>query len=42
MVLTSFQPNAPAVPEPTTFALLGLGGLGVGIGEYRRRKLAAI
>ena len=29
------------VPEPSTFALAGLGGLGLAIGAYRRRKVAA-
>ena len=29
------------VPEPSTFALAGLGGLGLAIGAYRRRKAAA-
>ncbi len=28
---------ASAVPEPSTFALLGLGGVGMAIGTYRRR-----
>ena len=29
-----------AVPEPSTFALAGLGGLGLAIGAYRRRRAA--
>ena len=30
----------PAVPEPSTFALLGLGSLGLAVGAYRRRSVA--
>lgn len=30
------------VPEPSTFALLGLGGIGLAIGAYRRRSAAAV
>ena len=29
-----------AVPEPSSFALLGLGGIGFAIGAYRRRGAA--
>ena len=29
------------VPEPSSFALLGLGGIGLAIGAYRRRMVAA-
>lgn len=28
------------VPEPSSFALLGLGGLGIGVSAYRKRRLA--
>ena len=31
-----------AVPEPSSFALLGLGGIGLAIGAYRRRRATAI
>jgi len=31
-----------SVPEPSTFALLGLGGLSFAIGVYRRRCMAAV
>jgi hypothetical protein len=31
-----------AVPEPTSFALLSLGGIGMAIGSYRRRKVHGI
>lgn len=30
-----------AVPEPSSFALLGLGGIGLAIGAYRRNRAAA-
>ena len=30
------------VPEPSTFALLSLGGVGLAIGAYRRRRAAAV
>ncbi len=32
--------TATAVPEPTTFALLGFGGIGLAIRAYRRRMTA--
>ena len=31
-----------AVPEPSSFALLGLGAMGVAIRAYRRRRMAAV
>ena len=31
-----------AVPEPSSFALLGLGGLGLAVGAYRRRRAATV
>lgn len=30
------------VPEPSTLALLGLGGIGMAVGAYRRRRAAAV
>jgi hypothetical protein len=30
------------VPEPSSFVLLGLGGIGLAIGTYRRRRMAAV
>lgn len=35
------SPNVSAVPEPSTLALVGLGGVGVAISAYRRRRIAA-
>jgi hypothetical protein len=32
--------RSTAVPEPSTFALVGLGGLGMAFGAYRRRSCA--
>ena len=34
--------QAAAVPEPSSFALLCLGGLGAAIATYRRRRTAAV
>ena len=31
-----------AVPEPSSFALFGLGGIGLAIGAYRRRRATAV
>lgn len=41
-IMDDFQFNAPAsaVPEPSSFALLGLGGIVAAIGAYRRRRAA--
>ncbi len=33
-------PPPPTVPEPSSFALLGLGGLGLALNAYRRRRAA--
>jgi len=35
-----FTAPAAAVPEPSTFALLGLSAIGFGIRRFRRRKTA--
>lgn len=34
--------TSSAVPEPSSFALLGLGGLGLAIGAYRRHRVAVV
>ena len=34
--------TANPVPEPSSIALAGLGGLGLAIGAYRRRKMSAL
>lgn len=45
-LLSSFSLHNPAgiaftaIPEPSTYALLGLGLLGVAIARYRRRRAA--
>ena len=36
----SIPPAGSPVPEPSTFALLGLGGLGLAVRAYRRRQAA--
>jgi len=36
----SLVTTAAPVPEPSSFALLGLGGIGLAIGAYRRRPAA--
>jgi hypothetical protein len=39
---TSLGLASSSVPEPSTFALAGLGGIGLMIGAYRRRRAAAV
>ena len=34
--------TARAVPEPSSFALLGLGGISLAVGAYRRRRATAV
>ena len=31
-----------SVPEPSSFALLGLGGIGLALGAYRRRRAGVV
>jgi hypothetical protein len=38
----TFTMTQTVVPEPSSFALLGLGGLGLSFGAYRRRRAAAV
>ncbi len=37
----AFGAQAPAVPEPSSFVLLGLGGFGLAINAYRRHRTTA-
>jgi hypothetical protein len=36
--IAHLEPNANAVPEPASFALLGIGGLGCVIGYHRKKR----
>ena len=38
--ITSAAPPAPAVPEPSTWAMMGLGFMGLGFAGWRRTRLA--
>ena len=38
---TGIAATVTAVPEPSSFALAGLGGLGLALGAYRRRRATA-
>lgn len=38
---TGIAATVTAVPEPSSFALVGLGGLGLALGAYRRRRATA-
>lgn len=40
-LITTFSSSPPTVPQPSTLALLGLGGIGLVIGACRRTTLAA-
>lgn len=39
-LITAFQLNSAVVPEPTSFALFGLGGIGLAVCRYSRRRTA--
>lgn len=40
-LVTGFQTDAPAVPEPASIVMLGLGGIGMGFAAWRRKRLVA-
>ncbi len=40
--ILQITPSSAAVPEPSSFALMGLGGMGMAIGAYRRRKISVV
>jgi hypothetical protein len=39
-LVTGFQTDTPAIPEPSGIVLLGLGGIGMGLAAWQRRRLA--